>query len=328
MDQATNNSSTPVQSHARSEHVDRQRMANRSVEAPVTAQPVVMDKAPVLPTTPVPTTLDPMTPSRHTSMDITSVPVPISASVPTANSTANIEAFVLPPSIISRGDVARVVRELDNVDDFFHQSSLRGVKDIPMPSLSRRLDQVTAVNNINLLKAEDRAGLKVFMGRVKQSAPVIHMSFPAEAGSSFLAKILDWFRHEIHPYTVLQVGLQPELVAGFALRTTNKSFDFSFRKKFERSKQILIESMAVDLTPEDLHQAEITSNNSQLIASNDISADANNVEEVHGAGKIDAAESVTPAVVTNAAAPMTSMNPAATTATTEQDSVNKQQGVA
>jgi hypothetical protein len=43
----------------------------------------------------------------------------------------------------------------------------------------------------------------------------------------------------------LNVGLQPELAAGCTLRTTNKYYDFSFRKRFERSKQKLLEALEV-----------------------------------------------------------------------------------
>src|SRR5690606_10854194 len=85
----------------------------------------------------------------------------------------------------------------------------------------------------------------------KSKAPVIHISFPSEASPAFIAKILEWFRTEVHPHVVLHVGLQPELAAGCVVRTTNRMFDFSLRKRFEQSKKKLLESIeALDKMPE------------------------------------------------------------------------------
>lgn len=146
----------------------------------------------------------------------------------------------LPLSMVSRGDVSRSLREVTAIDDFFHQSAVRGSKDQQLPALSRSLDSLASENNLNLLHAEDRRRLKEFLAQVKSSAPVVHISFASEASAPFLAKILEWFRNEAHPYTVLHVGLRPEIAAGCTIRTTNKFFDFSFRKRFEQSKQKLI----------------------------------------------------------------------------------------
>ncbi len=151
--------------------------------------------------------------------------------------------LILPLSVVTRSDVSRSLRELVAIDDFFHQASVRGSKDQQMPTVSRVLDGLATANGLNLLQPQDRDRLKQFLTRLKANAPVVHMSFPSEASGPFLAKILEWFRREAHPHTVLHVGLQPELAAGCLVRTTNKMFDFSFRKRFEQSKQKLIAAL-------------------------------------------------------------------------------------
>lgn len=165
----------------------------------------------------------------------------------------------LPLSVVSRSDISRSLRELDKVDDYFHQAAVRGARDLAMPSLSRVLDSLASANGLNLLHADHRATLKEFLARLKAKAPVVHMSFPSEPSPSFLAKLLEWFRREAHPHVVLHIGLQPELAAGCLVRTTNKLHDFSFRKRFENSKQKLMGALeALDTAPERTVVAEST----------------------------------------------------------------------
>ncbi len=151
--------------------------------------------------------------------------------------------LVLPLSVVSRSDISRSLREVVALDDYFHQASVRGSKDQALPTVSRVLDSMATANGLNLLQPQDRTRIKEFLTRLKANAPVVHMSFPSEASGPFLAKILEWFRREAHPHTVLHIGLQPELAAGCLVRTTNKAFDFSFRKRFEQSKQKLIAAL-------------------------------------------------------------------------------------
>lgn len=151
--------------------------------------------------------------------------------------------FILPSTLISRGDVGKCLREVEAINDYFHQEGLRGRKDQPLPTLSRTLESLATANGLNLIHADDREEVRSFLTRQKAKAPVVFMSFPSEASDDFVAKLLDWFRSEVHPYILLNVGLRPELAAGCTLRTTNKFYDFSFRKRFEKSKQKLVEAL-------------------------------------------------------------------------------------
>jgi hypothetical protein len=151
--------------------------------------------------------------------------------------------LVLSLSVVSRSDIARCLREVEYLEDFFHQSALRGTQAKDVPKLSQTLESLAVANQLNLIHAEDRAQLRDFLSRLKAKAPIMHMSFPSEAGGDFILKLLEWLRTEIHPNIVLHIGLQPELAAGCTVRTTNKVFDFSFRKRFEKSKQKLIAAL-------------------------------------------------------------------------------------
>lgn len=170
------------------------------------------------------------------------VAAPAQPAAPVATPQASTE-LILPLSVVTRSDISRSLRELTEIEDYFHQAAVRGSKDQQIPTMSKVLDGLATANGLNLIHPEDRSRLKEFLTRIKNNAPVVHMSFPSEASAPFLAKILEWFRREAHPHTVLHVGLQPELAAGCLVRTTNKLFDFSFRKRFEQSKQKLLQAL-------------------------------------------------------------------------------------
>lgn len=179
-----------------------------------------------------------------------SVDIPQQPVADTEPAAASSELY-LPPQVISKSDVSRCLRELQGLDDYFHQASIRGSKVEQLPKISQVLESLAQANGLNLLHPESRTKLKPFLTRVKSRGPVVHMSFPSVAGNQFIGKILEWFRKEAHPHVMLHIGLQPELAAGFTVRTTNKAFDFSFRKRFEQSKQKLITALEkMDKAPE------------------------------------------------------------------------------
>jgi F0F1-type ATP synthase delta subunit len=160
-----------------------------------------------------------------------------------ADDTPQSSDMILPEVVVSKTHISRALREVESIDDFFHQAAIRGSENQELPSVSKVLESIATSNQLNILQPQDRDKIKSFLSRLKTKAPVVHMSFPSEASDDFLGKLLRWYRKEAHPYTVIHVGLQPELAAGCTVRTTNKVHDFSFRKRFEKSKAKLIASL-------------------------------------------------------------------------------------
>jgi len=153
--------------------------------------------------------------------------------------------FRLPPGVIGLVDLGRLSRELQAIDEFVVQASVREAGKQPtLPRTSRNLDQLVKDNSYNLLRDVDRQELRAFLEAVRSRAPVIHMSFAtADPSIVFLQKMIIWLRTEIHPLILLQVGLRPGLAAGCIVRTANKYFDFSLRKHFDQNKQVLIDML-------------------------------------------------------------------------------------
>lgn len=149
----------------------------------------------------------------------------------------------LPVLVATPSDIGRLLRELEAVDGQLLQHSLGG-KDIAAPKLSTLMDQTVLLNKLDIVIADDRKRLQSFLSAVKKSAPVLHMSFSADPTVPFIEKLLAYLRREIHPLILVTFGLQPNLGAGCVVRSTNKYFDMSLRKDFEKSKSILLEKLS------------------------------------------------------------------------------------
>ena len=159
-----------------------------------------------------------------------------------------VKRIELPTIVFGPVEINRLLRELESLDDFIQQAGIRDPGKQPaMPKTSRTLDAVANNNAMNLLLPNDRKKLKQFLESVKAKAPVIHMSFAADPSATFTAKIVAWLRTNVHPYALLQLGLQPTIAAGCIMRTPNRTFDFSLRNRFSEQRAQLIQ--AIDAAP-------------------------------------------------------------------------------
>ena len=154
------------------------------------------------------------------------------------------EHLKLPNQIITKSDVSRLNREVEELEDFFSKSGLSGgVTPNTLPHASLQLTALVDENKLNLIHDEDRLKIGNFLKDIYANAPVVHASFATDPKPDFLMRIVSWFREQAHPNVLLQVGLQPGLAAGCIIRTTNKYFDFSFKKHFDKNKDKLRASL-------------------------------------------------------------------------------------
>jgi len=151
----------------------------------------------------------------------------------------------LPLGVVSQVDVARMTRELNNLEDFFSAADTRkaGTPMTP-PRLTRMLDSVARDNRRNLLDKTQRQQLGSQLDQVLKQAPLLHISFASDPPPRTLESILVWLRANIHPQTLLQVGLQPTIAAGCMLRTPNKVFDMSLRSHLKKQESFLVQLIA------------------------------------------------------------------------------------
>lgn len=154
------------------------------------------------------------------------------------DSVANL---VLPSTLVSPIDLNRCLRELKNLDDYFVQASVRQPGTaIGLPRSSAVLDDLAKTNNVNLLDDSARKNLSAQIEIIKQDSKLLHISFAADPPQSFLSKLIEYMRREIHPQVLLRIGLQPSIAAGCVLRTPRHYYDFSLRRHLQAERRILI----------------------------------------------------------------------------------------
>jgi hypothetical protein len=159
--------------------------------------------------------------------------------------------LVLPIAVVSPMDIARLIRELDNLDEFFRQAAIRqGGTPQSLPRYSRLLDEVVVANGFNLLDGRQREVMLLSLRSLASSAPVLHISFSVDPPGPYVQKIVAWLRESIDPLILVRVGLQPNIGAGCVVRTPNHSFDFSLRKYFDSKHEFFMKKLHEVVSPE------------------------------------------------------------------------------
>jgi len=150
----------------------------------------------------------------------------------------------LPTLVFGPIELRRLQRELEALEEYISAANIRNPgKQAELPKTSRLLDALAGNNGYNLLMPNHRELLMKFLKDTEAKAPVIHISLAADPSSAFTAKLVAWLRQNIHPYALLQLGLQPSIAAGCILRTKNKAFDFSLRNRFKEQRSLLLKSI-------------------------------------------------------------------------------------
>ena len=152
--------------------------------------------------------------------------------------------WVLPDLILSPSNALRARRELAALEEYLQAQRLRpaGTATGLLPKVSRVLESFVTGNAVNLLQPTDRADLATYLETVLQ-APVVHISFAAEPSFAALQQITLWLRRAVQADVLVRVGIQPNIVAGCVVRTTNKYFDFSLRHRLDEQRGYLLEAL-------------------------------------------------------------------------------------
>jgi hypothetical protein len=154
--------------------------------------------------------------------------------------------FVLPPSIVSKPDVSYLIRELEHLDNELTAAAARtkiGSTYSNDVQPSGKLHDFLEINNIAITESRVRTELIKQIKILKDHLPVIHMTFAVEADAESLSTVALWLRKSVHPQAVISVGLQPGLIAGVHVRTSNHMHDLSIRNAFKNSRGRLIEKL-------------------------------------------------------------------------------------
>jgi len=154
--------------------------------------------------------------------------------------------FVLPANIVSKVDLARMISDLERVDNELTEIEVRkkaGAKTDPNLTMSDQLAEFLDQNKLDIHDDHERSRLIKQLHVLKEHVPVIHVTFSAPADPESLQEIAHWMRQSVHPQVVISAGLQPSLIAGVYLRTPNKVHDLSLRTKLRQSSGLLVKEL-------------------------------------------------------------------------------------
>lgn len=157
-----------------------------------------------------------------------------------------VEQFRLPPSVIDKVDVSRLVDEVERIDNELRTATIRaknGVGQQNQVRLSAQLLDFLTHNQLTVNDEQTRSRLIKQLHQLKDNAPVVHMTFATTVDGESLQQLAQWLRQSVHPQAVIEVGLQPSLIAGVYVRTTNQVHDMSLRAKLVSGHDIIIKDL-------------------------------------------------------------------------------------
>lgn len=152
------------------------------------------------------------------------------------------QTYQLPPSLATQTDLRRLINEVERLDNAATTADIRakaGYQSNDGLILSDQLQDFVATNQLDLNDARSRTELIAKLRQLKDETPVVHVTFAATASQDELSKLVDWVRQSVHPQAVLTIGLQPELIGGAYIRTTNRVFDLSVRAQLAEGRHII-----------------------------------------------------------------------------------------
>jgi hypothetical protein len=153
----------------------------------------------------------------------------MSTAVPTIN---------VPPLVVGRADISRVIRELEQLDSTIVAQRIRGLQP-DATRVTQAMSDLADLNHLDLTQDDHRTTLKTQLKLLKTKGAVIHMVFAEEPNPEFMSKMVSWIREQLHPSALVQTGLQPGIVAGCIVRTPSHIYDFSISSVLKSKRPIL-----------------------------------------------------------------------------------------
>lgn len=171
---------------------------------------------------------------------------PQAAASATESVAKTYEDFCLPATIVTKIDISKLVAEFERVDDEMTTAGVRaktGTAQGGNVALSDVLKDFLVENQLRPATSNDRQSLLKELKKLKDKAPIVHMTFASPADSDSQQRIVKWLRESVHKQAVITVGLQPSLVAGVYLRTPNHVRDLSLRGALKGQHGVLVSQL-------------------------------------------------------------------------------------
>ncbi len=154
--------------------------------------------------------------------------------------------FILPPNIVTKVDIARLITEMEQLDNDLVTRDAHFKSGVPITNqltVSEPLRDFLMANQLEIGSGAERTALIKRMREFKVKAPVVHITFAAPADLESLKKLAMWLRSNVHPQSILSVGLQPSLIGGAYVRTPNHVHDLSLRARLAGHRDLIVKEV-------------------------------------------------------------------------------------
>lgn len=105
-------------------------------------------------------------------------------------------------------------------------SQLKKAEKAPLTAeLTQFLDTFTAGKKDDPAQVEQTI---IYLKRLKQHAPLVHVTFPTFASSSIKESVVEWFRKNVSDEILVAFTVDTSILGGIIIRTENNIYDYSF----------------------------------------------------------------------------------------------------
>jgi F0F1-type ATP synthase delta subunit len=149
----------------------------------------------------------------------------------------------LPNTIGGKRDLILATRQVEQVLNDRLQDEVRerfGAQKIGTKAGQKMLQELLDINRLK----DDTQTLKNLLQQLegfRQYAPQVRIAFSQEPDQDMYQKIVGWFRAQIHPSVLVQVGVQPTIGGGFILHTPVRRYDMTLKTKILASTPKFLE---------------------------------------------------------------------------------------
>lgn len=83
----------------------------------------------------------------------------------------------------------------------------------------------------------------IYLKRLKQHAPLVHVTFPTFASASIRESVVEWFRKNVSDEILVAFTVDTSILGGIIVRTVNNIYDYSFINRLIKDRRKFPEIM-------------------------------------------------------------------------------------
>lgn len=143
--------------------------------------------------------------------------------------------FNLPPEVYSLQQLDAVITELAAAAKAAGQAAVKekvaGKAQAVKMELSPETKAVIKAAGKDAATSEDLTALAEDLGKLRESAPQIHITLAAMPAEGLKKQLAAWLRQNLSPQVLVTFGYHTALLGGMVVRTGSRTFDWSFRRQ-------------------------------------------------------------------------------------------------